>query len=75
VQKTGRAVIVHEAPRTLGFGAEIIARINEEALLSLQAPVRRVTGFDVPYPWYAREAVYLPDEERILHAIEETIRF
>jgi pyruvate dehydrogenase E1 component beta subunit len=75
VRKTGRAVIVHEAPRTLGFGAEIIARINEEALLSLQAPVRRVTGFDVPYPWYAREAAYLPDEERILHAIEETIRF
>jgi len=75
VRKTGRAVIVHEAPRTLGFGAEIIARINEEALLSLQAPVRRVTGFDVPYPWYAREAAYLPDEARILQAIEETIRF
>ncbi len=75
VQKTGRAVVVHEAPRTLGFGAEIIARINEAALLSLQAPVRRVTGYDVPYPWFAREPAYLPDEERVIQAIEETIRF
>jgi pyruvate dehydrogenase E1 component subunit beta len=75
VQKTGRAVVVHEAPRTLGFGAEIIARLNEEALLYLEAPIRRVTGFDVPYPLYAREMAYLPDEERILHAIEATIRF
>ncbi len=75
VQKTGRAVVVHEAPRTLGFGAEIIARLNEEALLYLEAPIRRVTGFDVPFPLYARETAYLPDEERILHAIEETIRF
>ncbi len=75
VQKTGRAVVVHEAPRTLGFGAEIIARINEEALLSLEAPIRRVTGYDVPFPLYAREAAYLPDEERILHAIHETIEF
>lgn len=75
VEKTGRAVVVHEAPRTLGFGAEIIARINEEALLSLQAPIRRVTGYDVPFPLYAREAAYLPDEARILQAIAETIQF
>lgn len=75
VQKTGRVVVVHEAPRTLGFGAEIIARINEEALLYLEAPIRRVTGYDVPFPLYAREGAYLPNEERILQAIEETIRF
>jgi pyruvate dehydrogenase E1 component beta subunit len=75
VQKTGRMVVVHEAQRTLGFGAEIVARINEEALLYLEAPVRRVTGYDVPFPLYAREPAYLPNEERILQAIEETIRF
>lgn len=75
VQKTGRAVVVHEAPRTLGFGAEIVARINEEALLYLEAPIRRVTGYDVPYPLYAREAAYLPDEGRILEAIRETMLF
>jgi pyruvate/2-oxoglutarate/acetoin dehydrogenase E1 component len=75
VQKTGRMVVVHEAQRTLGFGAEIVARINEEALLYLEAPMRRVTGYDVPFPLYAREPAYLPNEERILQAIEETIRF
>jgi pyruvate dehydrogenase E1 component beta subunit len=75
VQKTGRAVVVHEAPRTLGLGAEIIARINEQALLYLEAPVHRVTGYDVPYPLFARETAYLPNEERIVHAIEETIHF
>jgi pyruvate dehydrogenase E1 component beta subunit len=66
---------VHEAPRTLGFGAEIVARINEEALLSLEAPIRRVTGYDVPVPLSARESAYLPNEARILQAIEETIHF
>jgi pyruvate dehydrogenase E1 component beta subunit len=75
VRKTGRAVVVHEAPRTLGFGAEIVARINEEALLSLEAPIRRVTGFDVPYPLFGREAAYLPNEDRILRAIQETVHF
>jgi pyruvate dehydrogenase E1 component subunit beta len=75
VKKTGRAVVVHEAPRTLGFGAEIIARLNEEALLSLEAPIRRVTGYDVPYPLYRRETAYLPNEERILQAITETMQF
>ena len=75
VAKTGRAVVVHEAPRTLGFGAEIIARLNEEALLSLEAPIRRVTGYDVPYPLYRRETAYLPNEERILQAITETMQF
>ncbi len=68
-------MVVHEAPRTLGFGAEIVARINEEALLYLEAPIRRVTGYDVPYPLYSRETAYLPNEERILRAIEETIHF
>ncbi|MBI3326451.1 MAG: alpha-ketoacid dehydrogenase subunit beta [Nitrospinae bacterium] len=75
VEKTGRAVVVHEAPRTLGFGAEISARLNEEALLSLQAPIRRVTGYDVPVPLFAREPAYLPDEERILQGIQETMQF
>ena len=50
VRKTGRAVIVQEAPRTCGVGAEIIARIKEKALLSLEAPVERITGFDVIFP-------------------------
>jgi pyruvate/2-oxoglutarate/acetoin dehydrogenase E1 component len=59
----------------LGLGAEIAARINEEALLSLEAPIRRVTSYDVPVPLYARESAYLPNEARILQAIEETIHF
>ncbi len=75
VKKTGRAVIVHEEPRTLGLGAEIIARINEKAFLSLEAPVKRVTGYDVPVPLPKLEDYYLPDAEKVANAIKETASF
>ncbi len=71
VKKTGRAVIVHEAPRTCGLGAEIASRIMESAFLHLEAPVQRVTGFDTVMPYYKQELEYLPDEPRIARAIEE----
>jgi 2-oxoisovalerate dehydrogenase E1 component beta subunit len=74
VTKTGRVVVVHEAPRTCGFGAEIIALINEKAFLHLEAPPARVTGFDVPFP-YTLEKEYLPLANRILPAILETARY
>ncbi len=75
VKKTGRCVIVHEAPKTCGFAAEIIATINEKILLSLQAPVERVTGPDVPYPFSKLENHYLPSQEKIIKAIEKTMSF
>jgi pyruvate/2-oxoglutarate/acetoin dehydrogenase E1 component len=75
VRKTGRCVVVHEEPRTLGLGAEIIARINEEAFLNLEAPVKRVTGYDVPVPLPRLEDHYLPDAERVANAIKETAGF
>ncbi|HEV2166645.1 MAG TPA: transketolase C-terminal domain-containing protein, partial [Thermoplasmata archaeon] len=68
VEKTGRAVIVHEAPRFVGFGAEVAALLAENGLYSLKAPVRRVTGFDTPFP-YALENLYLPNPERIADAL------
>ncbi len=71
VKKTGRAVIVHEAPRTCGLGAEIASRIMESAFLHLEAPVQRVAGFDTVMPYYKQELEYLPDEPRIARAIEE----
>ena len=73
VRKTGRCVVVHEAPRTAGFAAEVIARINERALYHLEAPVERVVGYDVPYPLFAREDAYLPDERRIRAGIERAL--
>ncbi len=75
VKKTGRCVIVHEAIRTCGFAAEIIAAINEKALLSLEAPVVRVTSPDVPYPLYKLENYYLPDVSRVLKGIEKVMSF
>jgi 2-oxoisovalerate dehydrogenase E1 component beta subunit len=74
VEKTGRVVVVHEAPRSCGLGSEIIALVNEKAFLSLEAPPRRVTGFDTPFP-YTLELEYLPLSHRILPAIVETARF
>jgi 2-oxoisovalerate dehydrogenase E1 component beta subunit len=74
VRKTGRAVIVHEAPRTCGYGAELAALLAEKALLSLEAPILRVTGYDTPFP-YALEQDYLPSPERVLAALERTVRF
>ncbi|MBI3412962.1 MAG: alpha-ketoacid dehydrogenase subunit beta [Candidatus Aenigmarchaeota archaeon] len=75
VQKTGRAVIVHEAPRTLGLGAEIAATISEADILSLKAPVKRVTGFDIPMPLAKHEYLYLPNAERVAKAAEEVMKF
>ena len=75
VKKTGRCVIAHEAPRTAGFAAELIAAINEKALLSLQAPVIRVTGPDVPIPIAKLEGYYLPDLNRIIKGIEKVMSF
>ncbi|VVB90066.1 1-deoxy-D-xylulose-5-phosphate synthase [uncultured archaeon] len=75
VKKTGRAVIVHEEPRTLGPGAEIVARINEKAFLYLEAPIKRVTGYDVPIPLPKLEDYYLPDAEKVALAIKEVVAF
>ncbi|HTT69758.1 MAG TPA: alpha-ketoacid dehydrogenase subunit beta [Anaeromyxobacteraceae bacterium] len=74
VRKTGRAVVVHEAPRTCGFGAELVALIQERCFLSLEAPVTRVTGFDTPFP-YTLESEYLPRAPRILHALRAVARY
>jgi len=74
-EATGRAVVVHEAPKTGGLAAEITAIIQEEALLYQEAPVKRVTGFDVPYPLYALEDYYLPTAARIEEGIKETVEF
>jgi 2-oxoisovalerate dehydrogenase E1 component beta subunit len=75
VRETGRAVVVHEAPKTLGLGAEVTARIVEEAFDSLEAPVRRVTGYDVPYPPAALEHHYLPSVQRIAAAVREVVTY
>lgn len=74
VNRTGRAVILHEAPRTCGFGAELAALIQERCFLHLKAPIGRVTGFDTPFP-YALEKAYLPDAERTLRAVREAMEF
>jgi 2-oxoisovalerate dehydrogenase E1 component beta subunit len=74
VKKTGRAVIVHEAPLTCGFGAELSALVQERCFLSLEAPIVRVTGFDTPFP-YTLENEYLPRAPRILKALRETVTF
>jgi pyruvate/2-oxoglutarate/acetoin dehydrogenase E1 component len=73
VKKTNRAVIVHEAPRSCGVGAEIVARINEKALLHLEAPVERVTGFDTVMPLPKLEQHYLPDAKRVAKAIDRVM--
>jgi len=75
IRKTGRGVIVHEAPKTCGLAAEIIALINEKALLSLQAPVERVTGFDVPFPLMKAEHFYLPNPKRIVTAAKKVMSY
>jgi len=75
VAKTGRAVIVHEAPKSFGPGAEIAASIMEGAFLSLEAPIRRVAAYDVPFPGFAREKASVPDVARVLAAARETLAF
>lgn len=75
VQKTGRCVIVHEAPKTAGMGAEISSLIQEHCFLHLQAPVQRCTGFDTIMPYYKLELDYLPETPRIQKAIEECLAY
>ncbi len=75
VQKTGRAVVVHESPRHCGVGAEIVARIVEKSLLYLEAPVKRVTGFDTIIPYFANELTYIPSAGRVVQATLETMKF
>ena len=75
VRKTGRCVIVQEAPRSFGVASEITARINDHVLLYLEAPVQRVTNYDVVTPYFGRELNYIPDQQRIERGIEETLDF
>lgn len=75
VRKTGRCVITHEAPLTGGFAGELIARIQSKAMLSLEAPIARVTAFDIPTPLPRLEAFQLPDESRIIKGINEVMGF
>jgi pyruvate/2-oxoglutarate/acetoin dehydrogenase E1 component len=75
VARTGRAVVLEEAPQTAGFGAEVVATIQEEAFLSLEAPIRRVSGYDTPIPMPAMEDDYVPNVRRALAAIRETARY
>src|SRR5437868_262310 len=73
--KTGRVVIVQEAPRTVGFAAELAAILAEKAILDLRGPVLRVTGFDVPYPYWKIEDAYMPSIERVSAAVRRLLEF
>jgi 2-oxoisovalerate dehydrogenase E1 component beta subunit len=75
VKKTGRCIVMHEAPRTLGMGAEIAARVQEELFFHLEAPVLRVTGFDTPYPPARLEGQWLPGVDRLLDAVERSLGY
>ena len=75
VSKTGKAVVVHESQRTCGLGAEVSSLINEKVFLSLEAPIERVTGFDVPFPLFKLEDYYLPNVNRIVTGIEKVANF
>jgi pyruvate dehydrogenase E1 component beta subunit len=75
VAKTGRVVIVQEAPRVAGFAAELAAVIAEQAILDLRGPVLRVTGYDVPYPFWQIEDVYMPSVERVVDAVRRLLEF
>jgi 2-oxoisovalerate dehydrogenase E1 component beta subunit len=75
VERTGRLVVVHEAPVFLGMGAEVAARVTEQCFYSLEAPVMRVGGFDTPYPPSRVEEEYLPDLDRILDAVDRSLAY
>ncbi len=75
VKKTGRAVVVHEAPRSGGWGGELVATINDEALMYLEAPIERVTGYDIPVPLLSMEDYYLPHPPRIAAGIERVLEY
>lgn len=72
-EETGRVVVVHEAPFTAGFGAEVVATIQQEAFYSLESPILRVTAPDTPYPLAGAEEFYIPDEKRVLAAVHQTL--
>ncbi|MFB6168118.1 MAG: alpha-ketoacid dehydrogenase subunit beta [Haloferacaceae archaeon] len=74
-RKTGRAVVVHEAPKTLGTGAEVVATLQEAALPYQEAPIERVTGYDVPFPLYDLEKFYLPNAVRVTEAVERVVEY
>lgn len=75
VRRTGRVVVVQEAPRTAGFAAEVAAVVAEHALLDLHAPIERVTGYDVAFPYWRLEHVYLPSSERVAAAVRRTLEY
>lgn len=75
IKKTGRGVVVQEAPRSGGWASEIITRIQEQAILHLKAPLGRVTGFDVPYPQFGLENYFLPNADRIITEVKKTLDF
>ena len=75
VRRTRRAVVVHEAPSFVGLGAEIAARLSEDLYYEMEAPVLRVTGYDTPYPPSRMEEEYLPDLDRVLHAVDRSLAF
>jgi pyruvate dehydrogenase E1 component beta subunit len=75
VRKTGRCIVVHEAPVTGGLGAEIAARVTEQCFYQLEAPVLRVGGFSAPYPPSRLEDHYLPDLDRVLDAVDRTFAY
>jgi len=75
VRRTGRLVVVHEAARSGGLGGEVAARVTEQCFYSLEAPVARVTGFDIPYPAARAEEEYLPDLDRVLDAVDRSMEW
>ncbi len=75
VKKTGRCVVVQEAPRSFGVSSEVVARINDESFLYLEAPVGRLTGYDVITPYFGREKSYLPNSDRVSRAITQTLDY
>ena len=74
VNKTGRCLITHEAPLSSGFGAELSAKIQEKCFLHLEAPIKRVCGYDTPFP-LAYESFYLPDRFKVYEAIKQTVKY
>ena len=75
VERTGRLIVVHEAPQSFGVGAEIAARVMEQAFYSLEAPVLRVTGYDTPYPPSRLEHEWLPNLDRVLDAVDKILEY
>ncbi len=73
VAKTGRAIVVQEAPRVCGFAAEVVAVLAEKAIFDLRAPALRVTGYDVPYPYWQLEGAYVPSEARVVDAVRRVL--